>query len=155
MTQLKDKPSRLAHRLTSWGCERRFTSNELTYGHSFDDQDAIATEVQQQEHPDWQKCVDGLLAGWSRASDTSDDDCPRASRSAIESALQCILLIKKTLPHSPPTYVAPDPNGGVIVERRTKDSRGNEHIWEVLFSDDDTIELTVYLNGKVTEMTAL
>ena len=121
-------------------------------GYDFQDQDSIATESHPTENPAWKTCIDCLLEAFLRSATVeADDDCS-PSRIAVESALSFVARLKDQAPDLPPTCIIPDPNGGLIVERRTKRANGDDFICELAFSNDGTCEATSFLNGKVVQM---
>jgi len=115
-------------------------------------QDAIATESQQKESPKWEVCVDALLRIWA---DSSSLDAPQPNRPAIEAAIAWVAFLKKRFPNDPPTCIIPEPDGGVIVERRVKLANGHECVCELTFYNDERAERTDYYDGRVLEMASI
>lgn len=118
-------------------------------------QDAIATETHQDESPVWSQCIDALLKVWPGPSSLGNCVEKLPNRTAIENAITWIVFLKRLFPNYPPTCITPDPDGGIIVERRSQLPGGQEALCELTFLNDDTAERTDYLNGRVRQMTAI
>lgn len=118
----------------------------------FVDQDGISTESQQRESPEWDVCVDALLKIWS---DQSTLEEPRPTRCAIESALIWVAMLRRQFPTAPPTCIIPEPNGGIIVERRGRGPNGIESVCELTFYNNEHAERTDYLNGRLLSITPI
>lgn len=115
-------------------------------------QDVIATEVGLQESPEWRACIDALLRTWTEASQGLQSDVVFPSRSAIQSALTWIAFLRMRFPFAPPTCIVPEPDGGLIVERRVTRPDGREYVWELTFYNDGPAEATTYVDGRVIEL---
>lgn len=136
----------LTEHITSW--EEECLLPETPYS----SQDSIATESQQKESPEWEACVDALLRIWS---DSSALDEPRPSWSTLEAAIAWIAFLKKRFPDAPPTCIVPEPDGGVIVERRMRLENGHECVCELTFYNDGRVERTDYYDGRILQMTPI
>lgn len=115
-------------------------------------QDNIATESQQQESLAWEVCVDALLKIWTDSSSLGD---PKPNRSAIEAAIAWVAFLRKRFPSAPPTCITPEPNGGIIVERREVWPNGQVWLSELTFYNDGNAERTDYVDGRVMQMSML
>jgi hypothetical protein len=141
-----DGMSTLTDSITSWG-EDRLRSEDPFLG-----QDIIATEAQQRESPEWEVCIDALLRIWS---DSSSLDEPQPNRSAIEAAISWTAFLRKRFPSDPPTCIIPEPDGGVIIERRVRMASGHEWLCELTFYNDERAERTDYYDGRVVQVAAI
>ncbi len=122
------------------------------YGTSSEELESIATEVQMRADPEWDACIDALIKVWQDSSSLSD---PKPNRSAIESALKWTIHLKKRFPSDPPTCIIPEPNGGIIVERRFTSANGGEYLWELTFYNHGSNERTDYVDGRVLRMISI
>jgi hypothetical protein len=115
----------------------------------FAQQDGIATESRQEEHPAWEESIDALLKIWEDASSLREacDEAP--AQNAIEAAIRWIAWLRKRFPNDPPTCIVPEPGGGIIVERRTKSAGGHDFILELTFYNNGEAELTEFIDGRV------
>lgn len=117
----------------------------------FMDQDSIATESQQAESPAWAECIDALLKVFSECSAPDSGD-PRPNHIATRAALAWIAYLRNQFPQEPPTYIVPEPDGGLIVERRVTLPTGEDLLCELTFYNDGRAERTDYVNGRIREM---
>jgi hypothetical protein len=83
----------------------------------------------------WQRLIDYKLIEWGTNPGKLEDDgldppSVDTVRRAIMFAQQC-----KNAGLPAPTYVVPDPNGGIVFVRREKDVSEEFHFW-----DDGTVE---------------
>ncbi|WP_425616034.1 hypothetical protein NA78x_005973 [Anatilimnocola sp. NA78] len=109
--------------------------------------ESIATETPN-VHPAWEKCIDALLAAlWSQ---TEDHEFVTPSDDAIKAALSALVELKKQYPFAPPTFIGPEPDGGIIVERRVIGENDDSLISQFVFFNDGRVELTAFCNGEVT-----
>lgn len=115
-------------------------------------QDKIATEAQPLESPEWEICLDALLQIWSDSSPIGD---PKPSRSAIAAAIAWVAFLRKRFPSAPPTCIVPEPDGGIIVERRATLPNGHECMCELTFYNDESAERTDYVDGRVVQMSSI
>lgn len=114
-----------------------------------DDRESIATENAEQEHPEWNNCIDSLLKIWPYQAESTDLS---PDRTAVEAAIRCLAYWRKRIPSLPPTLIVPEPDGGVIVEWRTTTAAGESRIYEFTFYNDGTSEFTEYRNGRIEQM---
>lgn len=133
----------LSDNIASW--EAEYFRPEFT----FVEQDAIATESQQEERPEWELCIDALLQTWSALASL---DVPQPSRSAIEAAIAWVAFLRKRFPSEPPTCIIPEPDGGIIVERRVRLANGRECVCELTFYNNGLAERTDYYDGRIVRM---
>ncbi|MFO7904157.1 MAG: hypothetical protein ACQESR_20755 [Planctomycetota bacterium] len=117
----------------------------------FTDQDSIATESQQAESPAWAECIDALLRVFSECSALDSDD-PRPNHVATRAALAWIAYLRNQFPQEPPTYIVPEPDGGLIVERRVTLPTREDCLCELTFYNDGHAERTDYVNGRIREI---
>ena len=115
-------------------------------------QDSIATESQQKESPVWEICIDALLKIWEDSSAICD---PQPNRQAIEAATRWVDVLRRRFPGAPPTCIIPEPEGGIIVERRQRLPNGQEVLCELTFYNDARAERTDYLDGHVLHMSSI
>ena len=121
----------------------------------FAGQDGIATEAQQPVSPAWQECIDALLKTWTEAS-SHDDGCdPRPNRVAIKAAIAWVIFLRKHYPNFPPTCITREPDGGLIVERRSQSPNGDDRLCELTFYNDGRAEETDFFNGRVLQMNSI
>jgi hypothetical protein len=113
--------------------------------------DDIATESRQSESPVWEVCIDSLLKLWADPSQGGDCTEP-PSRESIAAAIEWITILRKRFPQAPPTFIAPEPAGGVIVERRVQSNNSHDCICELTFYNSGRAERTDYRDGKVLEI---
>ena len=118
----------------------------------FVSQDTISTEFQPKESAEWEVCIDSLLEIWW---DSPSPDSPRPNPSAIAAAIAWIAYFREQFPGDPPTCIIPEPDGGIIVERRVKLRDGHEYLSELTFYNDGRAERTDYSNGRVLQMTSI
>jgi hypothetical protein len=139
----------LPNKIASW------EDDYLTSAQQFVSNDSIATEEQQPESPAWDDCIDALLKAWEEAPSLDDDGDSRPNRTAIEAAIAWVAFLRKQSPTAPPTYIAPEPDGGIIVERRFQSPPGHDCLWELTFYNDGRAERTDYFNGRIRQMNSI
>jgi hypothetical protein len=135
--------------IASW--EEDYFLSEL----QFAQQDSIATEAQQEESPVWEECIDALLKIWADPSTLGDGCDPQPNRRVIEAAIAWIAVFRKRFPGDPPTRITPEPDGGIIVERRVQLSGGHDCLCELTFYNDGTAERTDYFDGRILRMNSV
>lgn len=113
---------------------------------------SIATTTAHQPAPQWEHCLDAMIDERRRAArmPSRDEDAP--SLEAIDAAMQWLVWLKQDFPHAPPTSVTPEPGGGLIIERRARQSDGHEFISELTLYNDGRAEMTYFADGKVLEI---
>jgi hypothetical protein len=112
---------------------------------------SIATELQPVEDPAWGNCIDALLELLSHPDEIAGGVSP--TRISVDAALHWLCYLRSHHPTAPPTYITREPQGGIIIERRShRSSDGAELIVEITIYNNETAELTIYLNGRVEEM---
>jgi len=102
--------------------------------------------------PKWDQCIDALLLTWKRAPSAGPGAEPSPNGAVIEAALQWLMFLRERFPAAPPTLVGPEPDGGLIIERRDAATSGGEILEELTLYRDQRAEMTLYLDGKVKEM---
>jgi hypothetical protein len=140
ITDMNAKTSNIA----SWEAEH------LRSYFSFHGQNSIATEGQSQESPEWAACMDALLKIWTDAAGIPE---PRPNRSAIEAAMEWIAYLREHFPSAPPTCIVPEPDGGVIIERR--ETWPSDCVCELTFYNNGSAERTDYVQGRVVFLGAI
>jgi len=138
----------LIDHIASWDEARRLP--EIPFVSS----DGIATESQPEEDPAWEACIDALLELWDDPSRLANNGEP-PNRRAIEAAIAWIAFLRGRFPAAPPTCIAPEPGGGIILERRVRSASGHDWLCELTLSNDGTAERTDYLDGRILQMNML
>lgn len=125
--------------------------------------DATATEVErsslvtldsesekQRRLVEWQNVIDQKLIEWGRQpEELADDGIEPPRREVISLAIEFANRMKNEgLP--PPDSVVPDPNGGIVFERREGTLSEVLHIWE-----DGTIEYRQFDSTQLIERRVL
>jgi len=110
---------------------------------------SIATVTVPQVHPAWDECFNGLLDELTVAS-AGNRDPLEPSCDAICSALSWLNFLRREQPQAAPTFIAPDPDGGILIERRVLAGQ-NTYIWELVLSNDGRATMTLFLNGEVID----
>lgn len=136
----------LTENIASW--EESFLLPDV----QFVSHDTISTESQQRVSPEWEACTDALLRIWE---DTSLLDSPPPNRSAIAAAIAWVAFLKRRFPSAPPTCIVPEPEGGIIVERRSTTPNGQEYLCELTFYNDERSERTDYVDGRVVQIASI
>lgn len=96
----------------------------------------------------WGQCIEALK---SIASSATALEFPPNS-ATIQLALDWLKSLEKQFPSSPPTLIAAEPAGGIIVERRVQLADGTDLLTEMTFYNRGEIEVTHYRNGRVESM---
>lgn len=112
----------------------------------------IATTTAHPPAPQWEHCLDAMIDEHRRAARMTSRDEDAPSLEAIDAAMQWLVWLKQDFPHAPPTSVTPEPGGGLIIERRARQSDGHEVISELTLYNDGRAEMTYFVNGKVLEI---
>ena len=113
---------------------------------------SIATTTAHQPAPQWEHCLDAMIDERRRAARMTSRDKDAPSLEAIDAAMQWLVWLKQDFPHAPPTSVSPEPGGGLIIERRARQSDGHEFISELTLYNDGQAEMTYFMDGKVLEI---
>lgn len=123
---------------------------------AFENVSAIATETEREarESPEWRRCVDALISLYREVGDANADNS-HPNRTAILNASKWILELRKIFPFAPPTCIIEAPAGGLVVERRIRMHNGDDHLCELTFMNDGTVERTYYINGRILHMGSL
>ena len=133
--------------IASWEEDRLFSEPQ------FSDQGSIATELHPQANSAWDDCVDALLKLLSVGPWHLEEQFGEApSRAAIKKSLSWLSRLKGQSPLAPPTCIVVDPEGGIIVERRDRDAAGRDRLRSITFKNDDSIEVVLFLDGRVAEI---
>ncbi|GIW91113.1 MAG: hypothetical protein KatS3mg109_1545 [Pirellulaceae bacterium] len=132
---------------------RRFMSPAIqTPRQILGDMAVTALDAQRKERicQAWQDLIDQKLIEWGRCPDKlADEGVEAPSGETIHLAIQLAELMKaRSL--QPPTSVVPDPNGGIVFERRGVSIVEVIHIWE-----DGTIEYQLYRGTKLDKRVKL
>lgn len=89
----------------------------------------------------WDELIDYRLIEWERELD--DEGVEMASRRTISLAIQLSQLFRDR-GWAPPDRVVPDPNGGIVFERREGDASEVLHVWE-----DGTVEYSRFQGTRL------
>lgn len=113
--------------------------------------ESISTEDKVEEHPEWKKCIDAMLAKLSivNCNLNSSDDGPNTL--SITNALKWLQVLRSKYPQIPPTCIVPEPGGGIIIQRISVTFR-REWIAEFTLYNNGTAEYCRYESGKVVEL---
>ena len=112
------------------------TESPLTNGHSRDDQLA----------GDWQSLIDHKLIEWGRDPSQLDDE---GVESPTGETIQLTIKLAQSLRDAglaPPDSVVPDPNGGMVFERRESDVSEVFHVW-----NDGSVEYSCFQGTRLVE----
>ena len=97
----------------------------------------------------WQKLIDHRLIEWGRnPSQIEDEGIEPPTGQTIRLAIELAQALRDA--GSPPHSVVPDPNGGIVFERREKDVSEVFHVW-----DDGTVEYCGFQGARLVERWAL
>lgn len=97
---------------------------------------------------EWKKCIEAVQA--LPSSSAQLESAPNAK--AIQLALEWLKTLLEQFPLSPPTLIAAEPAGGIIVERRAKLVDGTDILTELTFYNRGDVEVTYYRNGRIESM---
>lgn len=139
----------LTENIASW------EEDSLASESKFAGQDSIATEAQQKESPAWEECIDPLLKIWTDPSQLGEGFDSLPKRCAIEAALSWLAVLRNRFPGDPPTCITPEPDGGIIVERRVQLADGHDCLCELTFYNNGEAERTDYFDGRILRMTSI
>lgn len=92
----------------------------------------------------WDKCIDSIL---NLKQENEEDPTPKT----IKTTLFWVFWLRSIFPNYPPTCIIRSQQGGLIVERRNE-INGRKFISEICFLNDDSIEMTNFIDGKVVNM---
>ena len=108
---------------------------------------SIATdESVEQYRSEWRQLIEKKLMRWFREPSLLEDieiDVPTKSVFEISLNLANRLMNDGI---APPTSISPDPNGGIVFERRSKDVSEVYHVW-----DDETVEYMQFKDNRMVE----
>ena len=106
----------------------------------------IATEPERTENAAWAKCIDSLLEilAWPIKN---DGQVVPPKYEVIRAVLEWIVFPRAQFPDAPPTLIAIEPNGGIIISRRSHAFDSDDVINELTFYNDMTV-----LKGPFIEM---
>ena len=99
------------------------------------DTESPVTPRDERARQSWQELIDHKLIEWGRNPDQLDDEGVEAPRSEILRLAIHLAERFRDEGFPPPHRVVPDPNGGVVFERREQEVSEVYHIW-----DDGTVE---------------
>lgn len=97
----------------------------------------------------WQLLIDQLLKWCYDPSQLDDEGVESPNRETIVTAIRLLLALKNDKV-TPPDSVVPDPNGGIVIERREMDVCEVFHVW-----DDGTLEYRRFQGARLIERQAL
>jgi hypothetical protein len=119
--------------------------------HNITSNEEIATQSTPDPESKWGKCIDALIDVWKRAApDEPELDEETPNRAVVEAALHLLCRLRKLLPSNPPTLVAQEPGGGLIIELQFNTE--HERVIEFTLYNNGTAEVTDYHAGRVTYM---
>ena len=101
----------------------------------------------------WGSSIDELLALLKRTPPHHAPDHDAPNQASIKAAITWLDRLRDRFPDAPPTMILPEPAGGLIIECRIRLDAGTECIFELTLYNDRRAEWTVYVDGKVMEMT--
>lgn len=118
--------------------------------------DAVATNadidspVEEAVRERWQRVIDYTLIEWgSDASRFDDEGVEPPSRQIVQLAINLATSFRdKGVPA--PDCVVPDPNGGIVFERRENGLSEVYHVW-----DDGTVEYQRFQGTRLVERSTL
>jgi hypothetical protein len=114
--------------------------------------EGIATEPRSHVASAWEACINSLLPLRMNPAIVNDDTVASPDPAAIEVAIRWLNFLQKRQPDAPPTLIAPEPAGGIIIERRVFTEDGNDVITEFTIYNGGKAEYTMYRNGRILEM---
>jgi hypothetical protein len=94
----------------------------------------------------WQQVIDRQLIEWGRNPDQLEDEGVEPPAKEI---IQGAILLARAFRdngYPPPDSVVPDPNGGIVFERREQDVAEVFHLW-----DDGTVEYRRFHGTQLVE----
>ena len=98
----------------------------------------------------WNSLIDYKLIEWVRhPSQLDDEGVEPATRKTIRLAIELAQGLRDA-GFPPPDSVVPDPNGGIVFERREKDVSEVFHVW-----DDGSVEYCRFQGARVVERRTL
>jgi len=104
----------------------------------------------QESRGKWQELIDHKLIEWGRNPSQFDDEGVEPPSGEI---VRRAIEIAKQFRHdglTPPDSIVPDPNGGIVFERREGDVAEVFHIW-----DDGTVEYRCFQGARLVERRTL
>ncbi len=116
--------------------------------------ETITTESQQETDRAWIQSIESLLKE-ALAKPVADGLTVAPSSGAIRVALEWVVFLRSKFPANPPVLIAREPNGGIIIERRFHSPGGPDVMSELTIYDDLTVEHTIYVNGRITDMVSI
>ena len=98
----------------------------------------------------WQNLIDHKLIEWGRDPGQFDDEGVEApTRETIRLAIVWAQALRDA-GFAPPDNVVPDPNGGIVFERREKEVSEVFHIW-----DDGSVDYCYFRGTRLVERRTL
>jgi hypothetical protein len=112
--------------------------------------DSPITPLVESDSQKWDRVVDERLIEWGRRPDLlSDDGIEPPSGAVIQKAFLLARQLKERGLPAPDT-VSPDPNGGIVFERRAEDVAETFHVWE-----DGAVEYFRFQGTRLVERHSL
>ena len=93
----------------------------------------------------WQRLIDQLLEWQSAPSQLDDEGVDPPSGETIRRAIVLLQALRNGQ-EAVPDSVVPDPNGGIVVERREKDVSEVFYVW-----DNGTVEYCRFQEARLVE----
>jgi hypothetical protein len=99
------------------------------------------------ERARWQRCIDEKLIEWGRdPSQLEDDGVDAPSPDVIRLAIEVASRYRDSGQWAPPDRVAPDPNGGIVFERRAGSQAEVLHV-----GSDGEVEYQRFVGPRLVE----
>ena len=94
----------------------------------------------------WQNLIDYRLIEWGRDATPFDDEGVEPPTGETIRLAIALAQESRNAGFAPPDSVVPDPNGGIVFERREKNVSGVFHVW-----DDGTVEYCGFQGTHLVE----
>lgn len=99
----------------------------------------------------WQRLIDATLMAWSRnPAQLEDDGIDPPKPELIKVAIDLAEKYRDEGSFPPPDTIVPDPNGGIVFERRESNVSEVLHVWE-----GGTVEYMLFEDARLVERRAL
>jgi len=131
---------------------RAITSTHDSSSFTATSTNTIASESGQEISPAWDASIEALWKCRDNCGQLNESDYPRPSKSAIQAAIAWLVFLKRQNTQLIPSFVAPSPEGGIIVDRCYTSPGGHDHVSEMIFLNDGSAEKTEYIDGKIKSM---
>ncbi len=95
---------------------------------------------------EWQRLIDYQLIEWGRDPSRLEDEGIEPPTSETIRLATMLAEALKERGDPPPDTIVPDPNGGIVFERREKNRAEVFHVW-----DDDSVEYRRFEGTRLVE----